>query len=128
MVGFMVLYHHVMHNDKVIWDLHLCQQSGVPWDHLLDELVFLRPLISGFELYETCMLFLPRLYDPDVVSTLLLTEGHREVPFSCLSVEVLRFLRPTCAAFPVGFTARGRLSENRSHVLNIHTHIYKYML
>ena len=47
--------------------------------------------MSRFELYETCMVLSPRLYDPVMASTLLLTEGHREVPFSCLSVQMLRF-------------------------------------
>ena len=61
--------------------LALRQLQGVPWDYLLNELVFLRQLtpllvMSRFELYETCMVFPPRLYDPVVASTLLLTEGQ----------------------------------------------------
>lgn len=62
--------------------LALRQLQGVPWDYLFNELVLLRQLtpllvMSRFELYETCMVFPPRLYDPVVASTLLLTEGQQ---------------------------------------------------
>ena len=63
-------------------------------------LVFLRQLtpllvMSRFALYETCVVFSNQLYDPNVASTLLLTEGFKEVPFSCLSVQTAIMLTTT---------------------------------
>ena len=73
------------------------QLSGVRWDYLLVLLRQLAPLLvmSRFELRATCVVFSPRLNDPDVASTPLLTEGFREVPFSCLFVQTAIMLMTT---------------------------------
>ena len=72
--------------------------SGFQFDFWIHTLPFLRPLtpwlvVSCSEIYETALLFCPRVADPCVTQVLLASECSRSLPFSCFTADTFRWVR-----------------------------------
>ena len=100
--------------------LALRQLRGVPWDYLLNELVFLRQLtpqvVSRFELYETCVVFSPQSW----LRLYFSQKTRGEAPFSCLSAQMLRFLGSAW------LNNSASLGQRAFH--HTHRHLYAYAM